>query len=200
MTLSIKAKITVTRFPVILDRFPNPGATDTLDAALEDLYHDIQHCNLNDAIHSLEQKIGIDGTTDQTTLDYKARHVRSNYTVTSITLANNAVDSTQSVAIGKGCFVLRIETSAPAWIRVYSSAAHQTADLSREQTTDPTGEHGVLLEAITTISNLTLDLSPAAICYSLEAAPGATVPITITNLSGGTSTITAILTVLPLEG
>ncbi len=199
MTIGIGARISAPLFPAAIDRFPNPGPNDDLNNVTAALKHDQQHQRENDAINAIERKVGIDNSTDTNSLDYRARHVRVTKQVVSSSIANNASDNTQVISVGKGCMVLRIQTSAAVWVRVYSTAAYQTADSARAQTTDPTGEHGVLLEAITTSGNLTLDLSPAALCYSLESSPGATVHLTITNLSGSTAAITVTLTVLPVE-
>jgi hypothetical protein len=54
-----------TSFPEDLDNFSNPAATDSLSG------HAAQHANANDAIEALQAKIGIDGSTDQNSIDYK---------------------------------------------------------------------------------------------------------------------------------
>jgi hypothetical protein len=54
-----------TSFPEDLDNFSNPAATDSLSG------HAAQHANANDAIEALQAKIGIDGSADQDSIDYR---------------------------------------------------------------------------------------------------------------------------------
>ena len=59
----------MTNFPTTPDTFQNPGAATTMDAA--GFEHDAQHANANDALAALQTKVGIDGSTDPNSLDYK---------------------------------------------------------------------------------------------------------------------------------
>jgi hypothetical protein len=54
-------------FPTSLDNFTNPTSTDTLDSPP----HDVQHSDANDAIESLQAKVGIDSSAVTTSHDYK---------------------------------------------------------------------------------------------------------------------------------
>jgi hypothetical protein len=92
-----------------------------------------------------------------------------------------------------------LATNYPAWVRIYSSVAARTADSGRAIDTDPTGEHGVLLEVLTTTGNLIIDLAPAAMCYSLEDEPSVDLPITITNKDSQQRAITVTVTALGVE-
>jgi hypothetical protein len=56
-----------TDFPVDLDVLINPTSTNTLSAPS----HSQQHANANDAIEALQAKVGIDGSEDPDSLDYK---------------------------------------------------------------------------------------------------------------------------------
>ncbi|MFA5036899.1 MAG: hypothetical protein WC479_06960 [Candidatus Izemoplasmatales bacterium] len=114
-------------------------------------------------------------------------------------LAPQATDSGKTLSLGKCCSVIRLQTSRAAWVRVYSTSAHQSADAARSQTTDPVGEHGVLLEVITESSNLTLDLNPAALVFSLDAGQPDTVCITVKNLDENTGTVVVTATYVQLE-
>lgn len=66
-----------TNFPTSLDTFVNPTGTDLLENANNALDHDVQHSNANDAIEALEAKVGIDGSADQDSLDYKLSGISS---------------------------------------------------------------------------------------------------------------------------
>jgi len=192
-----------TNFPTSLDVIPNPGAVDALDNPNPALKHATQHETANDAIEALEAKVGIDNSEDANSLDYKSRNgsfLRRTVTVTSNLIAQNASDSGKVIALGKACLAVKIETDYPAWVRIYSTAAAQAADAARTIDTDPTGEHGVLLEVLTTNSNLALNLSPAAACFSLEDTPGTTLPVTIVNKDSVERAITVTVTVIPIEG
>jgi hypothetical protein len=114
-------------------------------------------------------------------------------------LAPQATDSSKTLALGKCCSVIRIQTNRAAWVRFYSTSAHQSADASRSQTVDPTGEHGVLLEVITEASNLTLDLNPAALVFSLDAGQPNDICITVKNLDENTGTVVVTTTYIQLE-
>ncbi len=190
-------------FPNSLDNFSNPGADEALGSPTPALQHATQHANANDAIEALEAKVGTDNSEDTDSLDYKAKNgsfVRKAVQATTDSIAAEATDSAKTLALGKTCMAIRIATDYPAWVRVYSSAAAQSADASRAIDEDPEGEHGVLLEVLTTSGNLSIDLAPAAICFSLEDSPGANVPITVTNKDSTERAITVTVTVVPIEG
>lgn len=54
-----------TNFPEELDNLTNPAGTDSLAG------HAQQHANTNDAIEALQTKVGVDGSTDANSLDYR---------------------------------------------------------------------------------------------------------------------------------
>lgn len=56
-----------TNFPTSLDALTNPTATDALTSPS----HADQHANANDAIEALQAKVGVDGSSVATSLDYK---------------------------------------------------------------------------------------------------------------------------------
>ena len=188
-------------FPTSLDSLPKPASTDAMDSS--GLEHDVQHDNTNYAIEALEAKVGVDNSAVSGSLDYKSRNgsfIRKTATITTSSLAAATTDNTQVLSVGKGCIIVKIATDYPAWVRIYSSVAAQSADASRPSTTDPTAGSGVLLEVITVSGNLTINLSPAAMAYSLEASPGTTLPITVTNNDSVSRAITVTATLVPIEG
>lgn len=111
-----------------------------------------------------------------------------------------SVGATTSYSITgfKGYGLYKIQTSAAAWVVVYDSVASRTADASRSQSTDPTPGSGVIAEAITTGAQ-TVKFSPGVIGYSDETPATNAIPIKVTNLSGGITTITVTLTLVCLE-
>lgn len=68
-----------TTFPENLDDFVNPSATDELTG------HADLHSNINDAIEAIQTKIGVDGSTDTNSLDYKVDSLETQIT----SLSNN---------------------------------------------------------------------------------------------------------------
>lgn len=86
-----------------------------------------------------------------------------------------------TIAIARAFDVFNITATQPCRVRLYSTVAHQAADFSRLVTTYPGPFSGLLLEAILTATNLTLDFPmvnvfnnestvTTAIAYSLEPA------------------------------
>jgi hypothetical protein len=189
-----------TNFSTSLDSFTNPGPNDAMNASPA-LDHDVQHANENDAITALETKVGIDGSAVTGSLDYKSKNgsfIRKTAAATTTSLANGATDSAETLTIGKGCMLVKITVTCAAWVRIYASAADQSADASRLQTADPVAGTGVLLDVVTT-GNQTIDLSPMVFVASLEGSPGATLPITVKN-NATTQAITVTVTLIPVEG
>jgi len=58
-----------TNFPTSLDSLSNPASDDKLNSPS----HSTQHINSNDSIEALEAKVGIDTSSETTSLDYKIR-------------------------------------------------------------------------------------------------------------------------------
>ena len=79
-------------FPENLDSITNPQSTDDLSSPS----HSQQHANANDAIRSIQEKIGVDGSTNPNTLDYKIAHLVSN-TADLVTLLGVAGNNDQNV-------------------------------------------------------------------------------------------------------
>lgn len=192
-----------TNYPTALDDFQNPNGGDALANATPGLQHHVQHGNANDAIEAIEAKVGIDSSADSDSLDYKSRNgsfIRKTAQATTDNIASAASDSGKTLDIGKGCMMVKVATDYPCWVRIYSSAAAQSADASRDRDTDPTAGSGVLLEVITTSGALAIGLSPAAMAYSLETSPGTTLHITVTNDDTVNRAITVTVTLVPIEG
>lgn len=118
-------------------------------------------------------------------------------TVTSISLAVGGNDN-YNITGYKGYALMSIQTSAAAWVTVYSSIAARLADANRAISTDPTPGSGVLAEVITTGATTQL-FTPAIIGFSSEATPTTNIPIKIYNSGVVPAAITVTLTLLKLE-
>jgi len=116
---------------------------------------------------------------------------------TTSSIANNT-SANLDITGHKGYFLYKIQTSAAAWVRIYSDSASRTSDNSRTEGNDPTPGSGVIAEAITTGAQ-TILVSPGAIGFNNETPVTTTIPCAVTNKSGSTQTITVTLTVVPIE-
>lgn len=98
----------------------------------------------------------------------------------------------------KSYMLMKLETSAAAWVRIYTSEAARIADASRLEGTDPLPGAGVIAEVITTGAQTVL-ISPGAIGFNDEGPVTTNIPVRVTNKSGATAAITVTLTALQLE-
>lgn len=62
-----------TNFPENLDQLTNPNSNDPLSSPS----HSQQHANVNDAIEALQSKVGIDGSEDTSSLDYRVTQLEA---------------------------------------------------------------------------------------------------------------------------
>jgi len=118
----------------------------------------------------------------------KASFIAEDATFAAAALANNAT-ATNTVNIASRYQLLHITTDHPCRVRLYTSTAKRDADLTRPMGTDPTGNHGLLFEFISTTELLSADLSPLVDGFADTAA----IPYSLTNLSGAIQTITVTL-------
>lgn len=93
-----------------------------------------------------------------------------------------------------GWRLYRVTTNRPARVRLYGTTARRDADAARPIGTDPSGDHGLLFEYVTTAGTLTQSLSPLVDGASFEDTPTSAVPVTIGNndSSAGVVTLTFI--------
>ena len=128
---------------------------------------------------------------------YTALAARNSVSVTTASLANAAAGSS-TITGWKSYMLLSIQTSAAAWVTVYTSSAARTADASRTITTDPTPGSGVIAEVITTGASTQI-FSPAVFGFSDESSPSTDIQIKVVNKSGGTTAITITMKLVQLE-
>ena len=116
---------------------------------------------------------------------------------TTTSIANGATSNIIITGF-KGYILYKIQTSAAAWVRLYSSVQARTDDSARLEGTDPLPGAGVIAEVITTGAQ-TILISPGVLGFNSELVTTTEIPCAITNKSGATATITATLTVLQIE-
>ena len=71
----------MTSYPLALDTLTNPAAGDSLTG------HAAQHSNANDAIEALQARVGVIGSTDTASIEYRLSHVPLGYDFTQASAA-----------------------------------------------------------------------------------------------------------------
>lgn len=127
-----------------------------------------------------------------------SQSARAELSATSATLAD---DATGNVTIGsayKGYLLYKVETSAAAWVRIYTNVSSRSSDSSRTQSEQPDEGAGVIAEVITTGAE-TVVIAPGVVGFNDEDPVTATIPMAVTNLSGSSASITVTLTAVKME-
>ena len=125
----------------------------------------------------------------------KIRSVVSGAT-TSIT--NNGI-GTANITGFKSYALMKVGLSTAGWFRLYTDSTSRSNDLSRSIGEDPIAGSGIIAELITTGISTTQIISPFVLGGNLNNPVDSTMYVSIQNLSGVTTTITAELTILKLE-
>ena len=123
---------------------------------------------------------------------------RQTFNAATNSIADGAVGNITITAY-KTYSLLKIQTSAAAWVTLYTDQASRTADANRSEATDPLPGSGVIAEVITTAA-ATQIITPATIGWNNESTPVASVYAKVVNKSGGAAAITVTITVVQLEG
>ena len=106
-------------FPTSLDNFTNPTSTDTLDSPP----HDVQHSDANDAIESLQAKVGIDSSAVTTSHDYKISTVETQLnTATGLVLKAPREQWTVSATAATGTVNVDLLSSGAHYLTATASA------------------------------------------------------------------------------
>ena len=114
----------------------------------------------------------------------------------SVTLNDNATGNLNITGY-KAYSLLKIETDADAWVRVYTDDAARTADAFRSEGADPLPGDGVIAE---TRGSGAIQLSPPPYGYNNDFPNvGDTIYTSVTNRSGSSATINVTLTAIRLE-
>jgi hypothetical protein len=129
---------------------------------------------------------------------FAALPTRATAAYTTASLAAGATE-TGTVTLTASYRLLRIVCSAAARVRLYTTAAKRTADAARPIGTDPTGDHGLMLEAVLTAGVLALDLSPTVDGFDGKATPDGAIPVAVTNTGASAAAITTTVTWLRTE-
>ena len=123
---------------------------------------------------------------------------RGTAAATTATVAAGADINLDITNVAKSYGVLKIHTSHPSWVVLYTSQAARTADSTRSITTDPVPGAGVVAEVITA-GDVTQVISPMLCGYNDESTPVTTVYAKVRNETTSSNNITVTLTFVPLE-
>jgi hypothetical protein len=116
---------------------------------------------------------------------------RASVVKTTAALAAGASEA-GTINMASGYRLLNLTTNAPARVRLYSSTAQRDADVSRAKGVAPTGNHGLIFEAVTASGLLDLDVTPSVLGHHKTLGTAA-IPITITNEGASSQAVTATL-------
>ena len=112
-------------------------------------------------------------------------------------IANNA-SANITIDAAKTNSLLKIQTSAAAWVTLYTDSTSRSNDSSRNETTDPTPGSGVIAEVITT-GAATQIMTPGLIGWNNDGTVSSNVYAKVVNKSGSTGAITVTLTYVSIE-
>ena len=142
--------------------------------------------------------ITTDANNDSVTFASAPAFARTTAAGTTSSIANGAADNI-SVTVFKSYYLLKIQTSAAAWVTVYTDIASRSLDASRTETTDPLPGQGIIAEVITTGAQ-TIKITPGVFGFNNESTVSSSIPLKVVNKSGSTAAITVTMTVVQVEG
>ena len=122
---------------------------------------------------------------------------RQTASATTASIGNN-VSADLTISAAKTYALLKIQTSAAAWVTLYTDTASRTADASRTENTDALPGSGVIAEVITNGATTQL-MTPGVFGFNNDATPSTNVYVKVVNKSGSNAAITVTLTYTILE-
>ena len=122
---------------------------------------------------------------------------RTTANASTSSIADAASDNI-TIAAAKTYVLHKIQTSAAAWVTLYTDTSSRSSDASRSETTDPLPGSGVVAEVIHTSGTTSL-ITPGTIGFNNDGTPSTNVYAKVVNKSGSTQAITVTLTYLSLE-
>jgi hypothetical protein len=103
------------------------------------------------------------------------------------------------IAAYKSYLLSKVVTDRPAWVRIYSSTAARTNDLTRTDSTDALPGTGVIAEVITTSGSLTQLITPGVFGFNSDSPLTTTLYMSVTNKDAAPAIVNVTLTLLQLE-
>lgn len=145
-----------------------------------------------------KHKLG-DGVTAWDSLPFSEAGGASRATATHTTASLDAAAGEDfTLSMSKSFAVLKVACDVgDARVRLYASSDYRTADTARAVGVDPTGDHGLIAEVVTTDAVTSIWLSPVA--QGATVADDSTVYARIDNQDASAQAVELTVTYLPLE-
>lgn len=129
---------------------------------------------------------------------FSATFVTVSGATTSLSSGTTGTITMTGVDVGKAYVLYKLQTSYPAWIRLYTNAANRSADVNRNISVDPASNSGVIVEVISTVSGTTV-IAPGVNGFNDDpGGPTNTMHFNVTNIGDNTATITVTATTVIL--
>jgi len=119
------------------------------------------------------------------------------YAGVTSSLAANAQENL-NIGIPRSFILARVQTNVDARIRLYSTDAARTADISRAEGDPIPDNSGIICDVTTTAAALTTILSPSISGTNLDIPQNDTIYIRVTNKSASASIVNVILNATPV--
>lgn len=146
---------------------------------------------------STDQILSYNGSSWVNTTPGKYLQTRKTAAGTALNLDNgNSANITISTA--KSYVLYKVQTSAAAWVTIYTDTTSRTNDASRLETEDPLPGSGVIAEVITS-GNQTQLITPGTIGFNNDPTVSSNTYLKVTSKNIGVTNITVTLTYLQLE-
>lgn len=145
-------------------------------------------------INGVEIALGGTGIIDATLQTRKTASENTNVSIAPGDVRNLTISN-----VGKTYALLKIQTSAAAWVTIYTDTVSRTADASRPETQEPSPGSGVLAEIITS-GPTTQILTPGIFGFNNDPTISSNVYVKLVSKeSSGTTLHTVTLHYLQLE-
>lgn len=102
-----------TAFPTALDTFTNPSSNSNMNDS--GVVHNVQHTNTNDAIVAIETAIGITGSSDSASLQYKLANKQSAVKFSGAPSTATSAGTVNDIVVASGYLYVCIATNS--WVR-----------------------------------------------------------------------------------
>ena len=113
------------------------------------------------------------------------------------TLADGAATNV-TLGASKSYLLMKVQTSAAAWVTLYTDTGSRSSDSSRLETTDPAPGSGVIAEVITSAASTQI-ITPGVMGWNDDGTPSTNVYAKVVNKSGASANITVTITYVALE-
>ena len=110
----------------------------------------------------------------------------------------DGVSTYATIVASKTYALQKVETSAAAWVTLYTDTTSRSDDSTRNENTDPLPGSGVIADVITTGASVQ-KITPGTIGWNDDVTPSGNVYLKVVNKSGITQAITVTLTYVQIE-